>query len=144
MDFMVMPDTKQKMHMILVIVDVASDFVVCRYVCPGENPLHWRHGWLSKNAGLDGQGRPNSEYCWTRTRPFARTSMGLLSDLGVPLINAAAEAHRQTGKVESKIRVLKEMSTKVFAENDVEGSTTVRIAVGRMAAANNALDQGKF
>ena len=38
MDFMILPDRLREMHCILVCVDVASDFTVAIYACPGSRP----------------------------------------------------------------------------------------------------------
>eukprot|EP00959_Pyramimonas_sp_CCMP1952_P085257 1782691-Pyramimonas_sp.AAC.1 len=38
MDFMIMPDLDKNVHVVLVIVDVASDFTVAIYACPRSRP----------------------------------------------------------------------------------------------------------
>ena len=52
MDFMIVMDLVKNMHVILVIVDMASDFTVAVYVCPGSRPTaglarkSFELGWL--------------------------------------------------------------------------------------------------
>ena len=139
MDFMILPDVERQQHCVLVIVDIASDFVVCRYVCPGTHPTASQANLAMEEAWFGWAGPPQYGILLDDDTAFRKQFAEAMESLGVPLILASPEAHWQMGKVEGKIRILKEMTTRVFAENSVKGEIPVRIAVGKMASAHNAL-----
>eukprot|EP00959_Pyramimonas_sp_CCMP1952_P332622 6965238-Pyramimonas_sp.AAC.1 len=61
------------------------------------------------------------------------------NDLGIVINRAAPEAHWHMGKVERKMRSLKEMATSVFNAGEVRGQDSVAAAVRGMANARNQL-----
>eukprot|EP00959_Pyramimonas_sp_CCMP1952_P069487 1450322-Pyramimonas_sp.AAC.1 len=63
----------------------------------------------------------------------------LCNDLGIVINGAAPEAHWQMGKVEWKMRYLKEMVTSVFNAGEVRCQDSVTAAVRGMANACNQL-----
>ena len=70
---------------------------------------------------------------------FMGSFEGLASDLGIALILAAPEAHWQMGRIERKIRYLKEMSTTVFDVNQIRGPDAVAVGVREIENACNSL-----
>ena len=109
MDFMIIPDLDKNMHVALAIVDVASDFTVAIYTCPRSRPTaelakkFFVLGWLTW-AG------PPIIVEQDQDSTFMGEFETLFNDLGLVINNAAPEAHWQMGKVERKIRYLKEMT----------------------------------
>ena len=138
MDFMFIPDLDKNMHVVLVIVDIASDFTVAIYVCPGSRPTaelakkSFDLGWLTW-AG------PPRIVEQDQDSTFMGEFETLRNDLGIVINNAAPEAHWQMGKVERKIRYLKEMAMSVFNAGEVRGQDSVAAAVRGMANACNQL-----
>eukprot|EP00959_Pyramimonas_sp_CCMP1952_P304499 6372779-Pyramimonas_sp.AAC.1 len=53
----------------------------------------------------------------------------LCNDLGIVMNSAAPEAHWQMGKIERKMRYLKEMATSAFNAGEVRGQDSVAAAV---------------
>jgi len=139
MDFMVIPDLDQVNHAVLVIVDLASDFTVAVYACEGSRPnaaaarKAFDQGWLLW------AGPPLVGIEQDLDSAFMGSFESLASDLVIALIPAAPEAHWQMGRVERKIRYLKEMSTTIFDVNQVRGPDAVAVGVHEMANACNAL-----
>eukprot|EP00959_Pyramimonas_sp_CCMP1952_P283819 5932729-Pyramimonas_sp.AAC.1 len=115
------------MHVVLVIVDVASDFTVAVYVCPGSRPT----AELAKKAlelGRLAWAGPPRVVEPDRDSTFMDEFETLCNDLGIVINNAAPEAHWQMGKVERKMRYLKEMATSVFDAGEVRGQDSVAAA----------------
>ena len=127
------------MHSVLAIVDIASDFCCLKYVDEGSRPTASGARLAFEEAWLSWAGPPSYGILLDLDTAYLNVFEELLNDLGIPAIPAAPEAHWQMGKIEAKIRYVKEMATVVFSELDIRTAFGVRIAVGRIAAACNAL-----
>ena len=139
MDFMVMPDLEKNNHCILVIVDMATDFTVCKHVSQSSRPTAAGAAEAFDEAWISWAGPPTHGIILDLDSAFMGSFEKLINDLGIPQTLAAPEAHWQMGKIERKIGYLKEMSTTVFKDLQIRDAAGVRIAVAKLAWACNSL-----
>lgn len=113
-DFMIVPDLNKKPHTILVIMDMAAEYVMLLYCNEGSRPT-------ARTA------RPNlSRWIETFNKPsfgqkdqdpaFQGLGSELFAGIGLLVIPCASEAHWQRGKVENKVRFFKEMATALLLQ----------------------------
>ena len=102
------------MHTALVIVDLASDKTVVKYVdgCINQKPMALQAKRCFVEGWLDWASRVERIQI-DQDSAFRSTFSQLADDLGIAKVPLPSESHWQHGRVERKVQFLKHMSMKV-------------------------------
>ena len=140
MDAFTLTDLEGTQFAVLVIVDLASTYTVCRVMRDTNinNPTSKAASKAFDDGWLHWAGPPQ-QILVDQGSSFRGATIELCNDLGIPIQLTATEAHWQNSLAERRIGHIKHMADRVFEEKEVTGVDAVSVALSAITFAANSL-----